>query len=720
MIKTLLLTAVGIFIAHAALADTANFYYSDYDSSNLTCSLNKVMASSSVTSVVIADEVTYNGKTYKVTTIAANAVCDLSAVTEITIGKNVTTIGSLTVTDSSVKLGDTNNFSGCPKLATFAVASGSSSFSASGAGILMVKGMNAIARVPQTVATSDGVLKMSTSITGLCAGAFAENTSITELYLSPALAFGDATNSFNDMVNLRRFYVNGSTTPTSFSIKGYVLYNADQTKVISFPPMYQVESYDCGSDVAEIGYKAFANTQLYQVTMPKVKKLGARAFYKAKLYNITLPSTLASIGDEALMACPRLTTITLNTNAALPAWFARASTALTTVNGSGVPESVGTAAFKGCSKFATFPFNGATSFAADSIFVNCAFTEVKFTGTYKPTENGRYKLGIAFLQNNFQLTKVDLSDLQADSATPDAPIDICRAFSDGCPSLKELWLGDATYFSWPQGSSTSVGIFGTNPVLNEFVMGGFRSGASGATIIYDSGAHLPVIYLRNTDTTYKYCELSNFFAVTGSATCQPTVYCEAYSMKDVGPSGGSYVYPGAKYYIPGGADEYAYAKEKAASVEAMYSYTPSKTAAGKFKLVLKSNLSSLLFTKVIVGGVTYAPYPDNGLTVDVDYDKVGEVDVHYTVNGVPMHTIYPSGSSAIGSVTADANVLQTAVSGSAVTFGEDSVYGVIDLVGRTVASGIGAEADLSGLGHGAYVVIAKGVSGRNATVKVVR
>lgn len=724
MIKHLLMTALGLAVANVGFASGVGLaYHTNEDTKEARiCFTTNSDQDQKATIIEIPDEIEILGVTYKVTEIEPNALNNFPNVTEVIIGKNIATIGAIKVTDSAVRMGDAQNFYGCPKLEKYTVRGGSTTFAATGAGILVVKGMNAIAKVPQALPVTDGVLKMSASTTGLCAGAFAENSTITDLYLAPSLAFGDYSNSFNDMLKLRRFYVNGSATPANFSVKAYVLYNADQTKVISFPPAYQVEGFSCASSVTEVGYKAFANTQLYQVTMYGVKKIGQRAFYKSRIVSAELPSTVTTIGDEAYMDCPRLGTITLNSTAALPAGFARSSSALTTVKGNKIPSAVGAAAFKDCVKLTSYPFNGATNCNSDSAFVNCGFTEVKFTGTYKPNEDGGYRFGRAFFEGNLNLTKIDLSGLKADAANPTAPVDIYWAFSVGCPELKKIWFSEATNFVWLPLFDGDPGMFGPNPIINEFVLGGFQvEGATYPAIRYDSGVHLPVVYLRTTGTPYHYCYLSRLFFVSGTATCQPTFYCDAYTLKGFDEAYGNYIVPGAKYYIPGGtAENYADVKEQAQFVQEMYTYTPSKTSNGKYKLTLKSNLSYLVFTKVIINGTTYAPYPDNGLTVDVDFDKVGDVDVYYNVDGVEMHTIYPGSNASIESVGADEGGLQAAVNGTEVSFGETAAYEVIDLSGRIVGMGEGYSVNLDELAHGTYIVIAKGMNGGKATVKVVR
>lgn len=187
MIKNLLFVALAACVASSVQAASVTLGYTDFDDVNLTCTINQVSGSYDVAEVVIPDEVeNVNRQKYKVTKIADYAICDLPNVTTVTIGKYVSEIGRLIVTSDRTNHGDTRNFLGCPKLTRFQVAPGCENFSATGAGILMAKGFLSIVKVPQMLAVTDGVYKMSTSTRSVCDGAFAENSTIVDMYLSPS------------------------------------------------------------------------------------------------------------------------------------------------------------------------------------------------------------------------------------------------------------------------------------------------------------------------------------------------------------------------------------------------------------------------------------------------------------------------------------------------------------------------------------------------------
>lgn len=275
---------------------------------------------------------------------------------------------------------------------------------------------------------------------------------------------GDNNNSFNDMKNLRAFYVNGSATPEYYTLKSNVLYDTDGTRLVSCPPMRQLTSIDLGNGVTAIGSKALANTQLFKVTMPRVSSIGYRAFYRSKITEAELPNTVTSIGRQTFMGAPRLATITINSQADLPEGFARECPALTTVKLNRLPGAIGAAAFKQCTKLASFPFHGAINFSADSIFSRSGLKEVKIAGTYTAnTPAGRYLLGRRMFEGCASLTRIDLSGLKASTSADLSPIELSWGFANGCSSLRQLWLPEGTYF-YP--SSLAAGAFSARTLFS--------------------------------------------------------------------------------------------------------------------------------------------------------------------------------------------------------------------------------------------------------------
>lgn len=705
----------------SVLPASANFQFTDFDAASRTCTLLGYDGSRNVTALVLPDVTTRDGIEYKVTEIASGAVCDLPKVKKITIGKNVSKIGGAIIKKEGKEItvtgGSARNFTGCPALERFAVAAGSEYFYASAEGVLMFTGTRTIVRVPQAMACPNATFNLTKEMDGACDDAFAENSTIKTINLSPSYDSGLHGDGFNDMVNLESFGINGSETPKYVSVVNGVLLNKDKTIVISFPPKKQAMSYDCPLTVTEIGWKAFANTNLYQVNMPYVSKIDGYAFYNSGITSAELSNKITEIGVKAFMKARRITKITINSCITIPRDFARECPQLTTVNLPNKAKSVGETAFKDCPKLASFPFDASIDFYSDSIFSGCGFKEVKFTGKYGVTVNGAYRFGGDMFNDNKSLESLDLTAMTP--SVDGAFVSLPQGFVAACPLLKKVWLCDNVYFN---NDTTYGGVFSDNPACMELVLGSFRLTRGFPVFRYDYGNNYPVLYMRTTDAAISHWNLHDFFSATGRGTCTPTIYCDGYDMKESDMATGSYIYPGAKYYIPGGTDNYADAVGVAQSVTAMYDISTYNDDKKGFTVALKKNISYITFTGVVINGMTFAPIPDNGIVGSgFTPEEVKSLELKYSVDNVPMHTIYPLTSAGVDDIISDAAAMEIAVNGNAVTFSTEARYAITDTMGRTIASGTAGSADLSALVHGLYIVTATALDGRShATKKLIR
>lgn len=713
MLKKLLLFSLATV---SALGMSATEYM-DMNDTDLTVTLS-LWDNKTSTTVEIPDYLDWGDKKYKITKIASNAFADMPNLTTVTIGQYVSQIGNVEVelTDAGTmaNIGYTNNFSGCPKLQKFTVSSENPYFTATGAGILMVKKVQCIVKVPQALAVTDGQLKMSENAVSVAWDAFAENSTIKKLLLSPRLSITGEDNSFNDMINLQEFGVSGSSTPLHYVIYQGVLFNLDKTRLISFPPAKQTMSYSCPTDVKTIGYKAFANSKLYQVDMPYVSTIENLAFFRSGITNATVTTRVKSIGRYAFAECPRLSKLTFNGDIELPNYMARDCPQLTDVVMTTAVKSIGKGAFKNCAKLKNFPFDGRIDFQADSIFAGCGFDEVVFTNKYSASASNvdTYKLGKGMFAVNTNLTFINLRSMTPANGT--TSVSLNDYFATGCNNLRKIWL-PSTYFNGDKR------IFGDNPYITEMVVGGFLLSPELPVLNYNSGKYLPVLYMLTTDTPMKQWNLQEFFGIKSPATVSPTIYCEAYSMLDSDMRRGSYIYPGASYYVPGWTQMYETAKEKGCAVTKMFEIEAEKDADGSYVVKLTPNLSYITFTDLVVNGTKFAPIPENyTVNTGIDYSAVRSVELYYNVNGVKMHTVYPFIPAGVDDILADKSALNIAIDGNTATFGTDVEYTIYDLTGRIVASGNGATADLTAFATGIYIMTATATDGSHATAKFIR
>ena len=101
---------------------------------------------------------------------------------------------------------------------------------------------------------------------------------------------------------------------TVFSARDGILYNADRTELVLYPPAANMGgSYTIPSDVRTIAGSAFAGVGLKSIILPEgLEEIGGSAFYKAyNLESIQIPSSVKNIGSYAFMACSALNTVNI-------------------------------------------------------------------------------------------------------------------------------------------------------------------------------------------------------------------------------------------------------------------------------------------------------------------------------------------------------------------------------------------------------------------------
>ena len=86
------------------------------------------------------------------------------------------------------------------------------------------------------------------------------------------------------------------------SIDG-ILYNADMTKIIIYPPQKEGETFTISEGITDIAYAFHDNKYLRHVEFPNsLEKIGPRAFFNTIIDSIVIPSTVKIIGNAAFFA----------------------------------------------------------------------------------------------------------------------------------------------------------------------------------------------------------------------------------------------------------------------------------------------------------------------------------------------------------------------------------------------------------------------------------
>ena len=319
-----------------------------YDFNNITRTASVTYKGSSSSSysneysgsVVIPSSVTYNGKTYTVTSIGEYAFRFCSGLTSVTIGNNVTSIGncafgsctgltSVTIPNSVTSIGE-YAFDGCSSL-TYVNISDIAAWCAISfdynplyyAHKLYLNGTLVTELVIPNSVTSIGNYAFSgctgltsvtipNSVTSIGNWAFSSCSGLTSIEIpNSVISIGDY--AFGNCSSLT------SVTIESDSIMGKVYPVASSLKK-TFGS--QVKEYIIGNSVTSIGMNAFNECDsLTSVTIGNsVTSIGERAFAGcSSLSSVTIGNSVTSIGERAFYGCSGLTSVHISD---ISAWCA--------------------------------------------------------------------------------------------------------------------------------------------------------------------------------------------------------------------------------------------------------------------------------------------------------------------------------------------------------------------------------------------------------------
>ena len=311
-------------------------------------------------SEVIPESVTYNGKTYSVTSIGFYAFRDCTGLTGVVIPNSVTSIGydafegcsgltSVEIGNSVTTIG-VYAFYGCSGLTSIEIPNsvrsiGSSAFS-SCSGLTSVEIPNSVTSIGNYAfsgCTGLTSIEIPNSVTSIGNYAFSGCSGLTAVHIRDFSAWCniDFGNSAANPLSLaKNLYLNGElltelVIPDGVEeLKFGAFYGCTSLKNVTIPNSVTsigssafsscsgLTSVEIGNSVTSIGYSAFYGCSgLEYVTIPDgVKTIGQSAFNGcSSVEELYISSTIESIGDYAFAECNNILDIKIGSKKAITA-----------------------------------------------------------------------------------------------------------------------------------------------------------------------------------------------------------------------------------------------------------------------------------------------------------------------------------------------------------------------------------------------------------------